>query len=148
MANRSRKSMRNKMKAIEQAKALLESKTMYEAYKKTHPDSTEKSAKKNAHRMWNNPELLVEFQKAIQMDKPMTVSRDSLEKLLMMVVVRWANGMERTSDYLKAVETLSRLVPDFKDRKEISEYEKMSPEQLDQEILRYNRLISEEQGKN
>lgn len=136
MGNKPLNERRNKKRTLEQVKALLESKTTTEAYMKTHPNSTKESAYKNQWKMWNNPDLVVEFKKALDMSRPMEVTRENLEKLFMMVVVSWISGKERTSDYIKALEILSKLVPDFVDRKQISEYERMTPEDLDKEIKR------------
>lgn len=142
MGNKPLNERRNKKRTLEQVKALLESKTVTEAYMKTHPRSSRASAEKNQWTMWNNPDLVTEFKKALDMERPMTVNKENLEKLLMMVVVGWTHGKERTTDFVKVIELLSKLVPDFVDRKQVSEYERMSSEDLEKEIKRLTNDIT------
>jgi hypothetical protein len=99
-------------KNLQVVKALLSSKSPAEAYMKMHPNCTPTSAQKNAKRMLT-PEVMEEFRRVLAIDKLAIVNRDNLEKMLMLVVVGWTQGKEKTQDYLRAVEILTRLDPDF-----------------------------------
>lgn len=116
------------------ARAIMESKTDYEAYMKLHPNSSVENAQRNAYRMMKNPELLAELEKQIEATKPIEVNKTNLLRLLTMVIQSWQKGEEKTADLLRAIELMSRLVPDFSDKKQIEVYNNMDDAQLNKEL--------------
>jgi len=122
------------IKALKYAKSLLDCNTIEEAYMETHK-CTKTSANKQAHRMLT-PEVLENMKFLIQMDSPINVNKDTLVRLFTMVIARWMDGQEKTADYLRALESLKQLAPEFVDRKAISDLEKMSDDDLNKEIKR------------
>ncbi len=118
---------------LKDAKAILESNTMVDAYLKRHPKSSRYSAKCNAGRMIT-PEVMKKVRELLQLDKLGETSKDLLEKVLQMVIARWLNGEEKTSDMLAAIGILTKLVPDFKDRQVLEDLSKKSPEEIDKEL--------------
>lgn len=131
----------NKKAVKEQARAILDSKTLNEAYLKTHPDATYNSADKNAWKMLKNPQVVEELERLMDKVKPLEVNKANLIKLLTMIVQNWQDKKERTSDFLRAIEILARLVPEFNEKKSIDVYGHMSEEQLNNEISdRINKL--------
>ena len=106
---------------LKNAKALLESATAKEAYKMTHPKCNDSSATQQAHRMIT-PEVLEIMRGLITMDQPLAIDKETMTKLFMLVVARWMQGNEKTTDFLRALESLKQLAPEFVDRKEISKY--------------------------
>lgn len=118
----------------EQAKAIMQSNTLQEAYMKIHPESSLENANRNAYRMMKNPALLAELEKQLENVKPMEVNKTNLLRLLTMVIQSWQNGSEKTADFLRAIELLSRLVPDFSDKKQIEVYNNMDDAQLNKEL--------------
>ena len=127
-------SRNSKKKIKEQVKALMESKTDVEAYMKIHPESTIENARRNAYRMMKSPELLIELEKQIANTKPIEVNKTNLLRLLTMIVNSWQNGGEKTADVLRAIELMSKLVPDFSDKKQIEVYNNMDESQLNKEL--------------
>jgi hypothetical protein len=103
------------VKNLKAAKALLESSTLMEAYKKLHPKSSDKSANMNGYRMINE-QVIEEVRRVLALEKAATATRENLEKLLFMVVSQWVRGTERTENMLNAIKLLTQLVPDFKER--------------------------------
>lgn len=116
------------------------------AYMNTHKKSTKESAKRSVSRFLS-AENIEEFKKLLQLDRLATVNRHNLEKILLMVVARWTEGQEKTTDVLKAVDILKGLVPDFVSRHEnVTDYSKMSEGELDDEI---DKLLGKfKQGDN
>lgn len=131
-----------KLKLQKTVNAIVEAKTLTEAYLRTHPESTVESAKKNQYRLLKNPQIQEELNKVLGNTKPIEVTRDRLVAILGTVISRWHQGLEKTSDLLRTVELLSNLVPDFADKKEIHEYKHLSEEELDKEIQKkYQNLL-------
>ena len=124
------------MKAKEQVKAILESNTLTDAYLKTHPNSTYKSAVKNGYRMLRNKDVVKSLEEIFDLQEPMAVTRDNMVKVFQTVVARWQRGMEKTQDMLRAAENLSKLVPEFVNRQEIDSYHTMQEPELRQELDR------------
>lgn len=130
----------NRKKVKEQVKAIMDSKSLTEAYMKTH-NCTENTAKKHAYRMLRNPEILAELEKQMDAVKPVDVNKTNLIKMLTMVIQNWQEGAEKTADFLRAVEILSRLVPEFSDKKSIEMYNNMDDKTLNDELKeRFKRL--------
>lgn len=120
---------RKKMK--EAVKALMSSKTQAEAYLKVHPESSKKNAERNASRFFNSPEILNEIDSLLSSTEEMAVNKSNLVKLLGVVIKGKLQGKEQTKDFLKAIEIMSKLVPDFVDRKSVGDYDQMQDKDLD-----------------
>lgn len=116
-----------------QAKAIMESNSLQEAYSKTH-NCTEETAEKNAYKMLKNPEILAELEKRIESTKPINVNKTTLTQILTLVVHNWQKGKEKTADLLRAVEILSKLCPEFSEKKDINVYQNMTEDQINKEI--------------
>lgn len=121
----------DKKKIKEAAKALMSSKSQVEAYIKVHPESSKENAKRNASRFFNNEAIVNEINGMLDGVEEMAVNKGNLVKLLGMVIKGKMQGKERTSDFLKAIELMSKLVPEFIDRKAINDYEQMKDTDLD-----------------
>ena len=126
----------NRKQVKEYAKAIMESGTLKEAYAKTHPKASPHSARCNAHRMLENAEVLKEYETMFQTAMPTDVTKEKIVKLFYLVVVRWHKGEEKTENMLRACENLSKLVPEFIDRHEVSAYKNMSEDDLNRELKR------------
>jgi hypothetical protein len=113
---------------LQVVKALMESRTPGEAYQKLHPNCTAESAAKNAKRMLT-PEVMDEFKQLLAIDKLTIVNRENLEKMLMLVLVGWTQGKEKTQDYLKALDILTKLSPDFAQK-----YENLSDDDVTKKL--------------
>lgn len=124
-----------------QVKAIMESNTLTEAYMKTH-NCSENTAQKHCSDMLKNPDVVVALDKVLEGIAPIHVNKESITKLLTLVVTKWQDGKERTSDFLRALELLSKLVPEFVDRKAIQDYENMDDEALNREISKKLGRIS------
>lgn len=133
----------SKKQIKEQVKALMTSKSDYEAYMKIHPESSIENAKKNAYRMMKNPELLKELEKQLENTKPIEVNKTNILRMLTMIVQNWQDGKEKTADFLRAIELLSRLVPDFSDKKSIELYSNMDEKQLNDTLAEKIRKYSQ-----
>lgn len=129
-----------------QVKAIMESKSLTEAYKKTH-NCSDATANAHASDMLKRPEVVAELEKQLEAMRPVEVNKNNLIKLLTMVVSNWQSGKERTSDFLKAIELLSRLVPEFSDKRDINIYQNMTDEQLDQEIKTKFKQLGMQSGE-
>lgn len=125
------------LKLYENIKAILESNTLREAYLKTHPKSSFKSAGSNAFRMIT-PELFQELKRLLELEKIAETSRETIEKLIFIVFARWANREERTSDMLTALNILTKLIPDFKERFGIEDISQLSEQEIDERLKRFN----------
>jgi hypothetical protein len=120
-------------KARKQAKAIVDSNSLTDAYKKTHPKSSDESARKNAWRMFNE-EVEAEIDRMLKLTKGWEVTKDGITKIIKMVVARYYAGKESGANALRAIELASKLIPEFVDRKAIQDYSKMSEDQIDNEL--------------
>lgn len=132
---------------LKDAKAILESNNMIDAYMKRHPKSSRFSARCNANRMIT-PEVMEKVRQLLQLDKLGETTKDLLEKVLHMVIARWLNGEERTGDMLTAIGYLSKLVPDFKDRQLIEDLSKKSPAEIDDELRKLGVTFGPQKDEN
>jgi len=118
------------VKLLKQVKAVLESNSLTDAYLKTHPNSSRESAKANAYRIIT-PELMEELRRVLALDKVAHTTRETIEKILYLVIAKWTKGDERTGDMIRALELLSKLVPDFKDRHQMEDISQLSEKDID-----------------
>ena len=92
--------------------------------------------------MLRDPMVLKELEKIIDAASPVTINKDRLVKLFNMVVQSWLNGEEKTSDFISAVKELTKLVPDFVDRKEVNSYQHLPEDDLDKLIREKTQRFS------
>lgn len=125
----------NKKRVKEQVKAIMECKTITEAYKKTH-NCTQDTAEKNAYKMLKNPDIIAELEKQLGEMKTIDINKSNLIKLYQSIILAWQTQDPRVkaSDVIRVFENLQKLVPEFVDRQSIATYEHMTDEQLDREI--------------
>ena len=131
----------NKKAVLEQAKAIMTSRTLTEAYKKSHPNASHATADANCSDMLKHPAVLKKVEELINLAAPMEVTRQSIIKLYQTILERYLTGQENGANFIRALENLQKLVPDFVDRREVNSYEHMSDEELDKVIKdKYSRL--------
>lgn len=140
---------RRKIRA--QAKALLEEGypikpgAVTRAYKKTHPGSSKKSAENNGKRLLEHEATMAEFDKLFEQAKPFDVTKEKIITMYREVLQGWVNREDtriKTADFLRALENLQKLCPEFVDRKEIDSYQHMSEDELDKAIADKARRFS------
>lgn len=129
----------------QQVNAIMDSKSLTEAYKKTH-NCTDETAKKNAYLMLKNPDIIAELEKQLDNVKAININKANLIKMLTMVVQNWQSGAEKTSDFLRAVELLSRLVPEFSDKHSVEHYQNMSDADINKELTERLKQINRPSG--
>lgn len=118
-----------------QAKAILESKTLVEAYKKTH-NCNDNTARSHCSDMLNNPQVMAELEKMLDTMKTIDVTKANIIKLYQSIILDYQadrNGV-RASDVIRVLENLQKLVPEFVDRHVVENYENMTDEQLTKAI--------------
>lgn len=130
------KDRRVNVKAIRAARALLECRTNKEAYKKLHPDTTDSSANKNAHRLIT-PETIDALKELLQADRLVDITKDNLVRLFTVVVAKYMSGKETGANFIRALENLKQLVPEFVDRKLVSEISVMTEKDIDKELEKF-----------
>jgi len=119
------------IKNLKSAKAIMDSKTLSEAYLKTHPNTTPENARKNCRRMLNE-EILDSVKELLDLERIAETNRDNLEKMLQLVVARYINREETGNVYVSALKLLTQLVPEFKERYELrDEIDKKSEADID-----------------
>ena len=123
------------VKTLKNLLAILSNPTLEQAYKSTHPNCTDKSAREAAGRMIT-PELIEELRAALAIDPKIKTTRVTLERFLYLILGKYIKGEERTSDALRAVELLSKLVPDFKDRIGVEDLSSLPESELDARLRR------------
>lgn len=123
----------NRKQIKEQVNAIMTEPTLKDAYKKTH-NCSDNTANKHAWEMLRNPEILKELEKQLENTKPLEINKSNLVKMLTMVVQSWQSGSEKTADFLRAIELLSRLVPEFSEKRSTEHYHNMSEDQLAKEL--------------
>jgi len=128
-----KKGMRIK-RAKEVVKALAAGKTLTQTYALTHPNATLRSANKNCWRLWTE-EVMDELDKLLKESQTIQVTKENMVKLIQVVVKKGLQGEAKWADYLKALDMLSKLVPEFSISKhEIEMYSNLSDEDLDREL--------------
>lgn len=124
------------LKAIRAARALLECNTNPEAYKKLHPNATDSSASKNAHRLVT-PETIEALKELLQADRLVDITKDNLVRLFTVVVAKYMSGKESGANFIRALENLKQLVPEFVDRKLVNEVSVMTEKDIDKELEKF-----------
>jgi hypothetical protein len=104
-----------KYKAKKFAKAIMKSNTLKDAYKNTHPASSESSARANAHRLLKHPNVIEELDKLLDPQKDFEANKEKLMKILGAVIMNWQEGNEMTRDMLRALELAGKMAGLMKD---------------------------------
>ena len=135
---------RKVLRAKQAAKAILESNTLAEAYKKTHPKSSDSSAKTNSGRLLKMEGIGDELERRLKDGKKFEVTKDRLvailKDLMEIFYSEFTAGVElkertvKASDMIAMVTTMSKLVPEFVSRTEIQAYSHMSDKELDENL--------------
>lgn len=129
-----KKNKKNGIKTILDANAIITSSTLTEAYLKRHPRSSPESARKNASRMVT-PEVENLVENLLKSAKHIEITKDTIVKLVMVVIEGKLSGQEKTADYLNALKLLKELVPEFKDRYEVDDISNKDDDALKNEFL-------------
>ena len=130
-----KRELTKKIKDIKFAKAILESNNLTEAYLKTHPGSTPDSAARNVYRTIN-PELIKLLKEVAQLEQLAETNRSLIEKILHIVLAKWLNKEERTPDMLQAINILTKLIPEFKERIGIEDLSSLPEDEIDNRLKR------------
>ena len=118
---------------LKKVQALMESKTLKEAYQKIHPDASGETARAGAGTMLT-AEVFEEIKRLMGIEAVVQANKDTLEKVLFLVVSRWIAKEEKTADMIAAVRELTKLVPEFKDKLQIEDISNASEEELDRKL--------------
>ncbi len=108
------------------------------AYQKTHPKSNRKSTVANSHRILTK-EVKELVRDLLAMEEIAEVNKQNLIKFYQLMIALFLKGDKRVkaSDYRGAIDSLSKLVPDFKDRQVVEEYGNKTEEELDKELEKF-----------
>lgn len=124
---------REQVEMLKNLQAILSHPNLTEAYKSRHPGDNQPSS--HAYRMIT-PELLEELRKILAVDPKIRTSRTTIERFLYMMLSQYTAGEIKASDALKAIEILTKLVPDFKDRIGIEDLNNVPESELDERLKR------------
>lgn len=122
-----------KFKNLKKAQALLEAPSLESAYQLLHPNSKPISTRANAFKMLDEG-VFDEVKKLVNMKVSIKANKDTLEKVLFMVISRWMDGKEKSSDMIQAIRELTKLVPEFSDKLQIEDINSANEEELDQKL--------------
>lgn len=108
------------------------------AYQKNHPNSKPHSTVSNAHRVLTK-EVKEYVRELLAMDKIAEVNKENLVKFYQLMIAMFLKGDKRVkaSDYRGAIDSLAKLVPDFKDRREIEDLSNKSEGEIDEELKKF-----------
>jgi hypothetical protein len=70
----------------------------------------------------------------LSMDSVIKANKDILEKVLFVVIARWMEKGEKTTDMIAAIRELTKLVPEFKDKIQVEDITTASEEELDRKL--------------
>lgn len=123
-----------KLRNIQKANAVLNTGSLPKAYQKL-TGCADSTAKLKAGRFFSDPQVLEILEAVLQYNNFNPTNREIIEKVLQMVVANWIQGKEATKDMLKALELLSKLIPDFKNRSESTKAVKTrTPEEIEKQL--------------
>ena len=125
--------MYKQIKTLKKVKALVETKSLVQAYKAVYPGVKDTSAEQRG-RVLLTPEVFEKVKELLSMDSVVRANKDILEKVLFMVVSRWMDKAEKTTDMIAAIRELSKLVPEFKDKLQVEDITTASEEELDRKL--------------
>lgn len=108
------------------------------AYQKNHPSSTPHSTVSNAHRVLTK-EVKEMVRDLLAMDQIAEVNKENLIKFYQLMLALFLKGDKRVkaSDFRGAIDSLSKLVPDFKDRQLVEELGNKDESEIDEELKKF-----------
>ena len=122
-----------KSKALRDMKtliALLNSPTVKAAYAKLHPNASEATAEACGSKLVTQ-EILDKIRIMLSIDPKIKTTRMTIERFLYYILGQYMSKQIRPAEAMRALELLSKLVPDFKERHEIDDLSQLSKEELD-----------------
>lgn len=120
-------------KALRAARALLDCTSNKAAYMKLYPKSKPFSAACNSSRLIT-PEVIEIMQEMLQSEKLVDITKENLIRLFTIVIAKYMSGKESGANFIRALENLKQLVPDFVDRRMVKEVSSMSESDIDKEL--------------
>ncbi len=129
------KELTKRIRDIKFAKAILESNNLTDAYLKTHPKSSKKNASINVYRIIT-PEVVEELRRVLDLEKLAETNKATLEKILHIIMAKWLQKDEKTADVLRAIEILTKLVPEFKERIGVEDLSTLPESEIDGRLRR------------
>lgn len=139
---------KREMKKKQAAIALATSKTAEEAYRKLHPEASDKSVRSNAWRLLADPGIQDEVNKLVSKNLGFKVSKQTLVTLLSVIITNGLEGRESTSNMLEAIKVLARLVPEFNEKVDVNSFERLPETELDAEIKRLSEKLNGRASSN
>lgn len=108
------------------------------AYQKHHPDSKPSSTVANSHRVLTK-EVKELVRELLAVEQIAEVNKENLIKFYQLMIALFLKGDKRVkaSDYRGAIDSLSKLIPDFKDRQVVEELGNKSESEIDDELKKY-----------
>lgn len=130
---RGRPTMRN-WRDLKRAKSLIDNNLdIHKAYQEMNPDSKPASTKTNAYRLLTE-NVIENVRHLLALNVSTVVSRDTLVKMLHLVIARYTEGDETGANYVQAVRLLSQLVPEFGDRIKTVDETPASLDEVDKQL--------------
>jgi len=123
------------VKNLKIANALLTTDTAKDAYLKVHPNASPETARCHGGEMIT-PEVLAEVRRILATDPMINITKDAVVRMLMVVISQYFQGKAKAQDYLRAVENLKELCPEFKQRFEHDDLQKRTAKEIDDELRR------------
>lgn len=128
---------------------LATSESAAEAYQKLHPDASPASVKANAWRLLADPGIQAEVNKLVAANLGFQINKQTLVTLLSIIITGGLEGKESTKDMLEAIKVLTKLVPEFNEKADVSvTYERAPEAELDAEIKRLSEKLNGRASQN
>lgn len=121
------------LRDLRKLKAIIEHKTLKDAYKSLHPNASDATAKVNGSKMLTEA-IFEDVKRLMGLEAVVKADKEILEKVLFLVVSRWMGGGEKTIDMIAAIRELTKLVPEFKDKLQVEDITNASEEELDRKL--------------
>lgn len=109
------------IRTLKAAKAIMnpKNKSIKDAYKELYPNQSQATV--DAHYLKIvTPEVVERVKQVLSKDQVAVINKDTIVKLFMHVITLYFAGGVKTGDFIRALENLKELVPDFKQRTESS----------------------------
>jgi hypothetical protein len=116
---------------MKKVQAILKHPTLTAAFKEIYPNQKHMN---NAHNLMITPEVFNKLKELLSMDSVIKANKDILEKVLFVVIARWMEKGEKTTDMIAAIRELTKLVPEFKDKIQVEDITTASEEELDRKL--------------
>ena len=119
------------IKDMKKVQAILKHPTLAAAFREIYPNQKHMH---NAHNLMITPEVFNKLKELLSMDSVIKANKDILEKVLFVVIARWMEKGEKTTDMIAAIRELTKLVPEFKDKIQVEDITTASEEELDRKL--------------